>query len=170
MLAAWGADIGEALREELADLGDLGKACRIGVRLLVALFLGGVLCYQREHVGKAAGLRTHMLVALGVALFVAVPLLMGMEATALARVLQGVATGIGFIGGGAILKLTDEKQIRGLTTAASIWVAAAVGAATGLGRYWAALLGTLAAFLVLAVIGRLEARLEHRGPQGGPLA
>ncbi len=173
MLAVWGQDIGEAFRDEFADFGDLGKAVRVGIRLLVALLLGGLLGYQREHVGKPAGLRTHLLVALGTALFCAVPTLTAMDPSATARVIQGVATGVGFIGGGAILKLTDEKQIRGLTTAASIWVAAAVGVAAGLGRFWAALLGAVLAFLVLSVFGRLEDRFEHggrreEGPPGSP--
>ncbi len=166
VLLAWGEDIGEVLREELADLGDFGKACRVGVRLLVAIVLGGLLGYEREHVHKPAGLRTHMLVALGAALFTAVPLLAGMDSAAISRVIQGLATGIGFLGGGAILKLADEKTIHGLTSAASIWLATAVGVAAGVGRFWAALFGTLGALVVLSLLGRIEQRVKRNTQQG----
>jgi putative Mg2+ transporter-C (MgtC) family protein len=130
--------------------------------LLIAAALGALLGYQREHVGKPAGLRTHMLVSLGTAVFKVTPALAGIEGAALARVIQGVATGIGFIGGGAILKLTDARQIRGLTTAASIWMAAAVGVAAGMGRHATAVLGTIAGFLVLSALGTLEFRVEDK--------
>lgn len=81
--------------------------------------------------GKPAGLRTHMLVALGSALFVVASLEFGMSSSDLSRVIQGLATGIGFIEGGAIFKLNEEREITGLTTAAGIWLTAAVGVAVG---------------------------------------
>ena len=91
----------------------------------MAAVLGGILGFERERVGKAAGLRTHMLVTVGSCLFTLVPLEAGVGKDAMARVVQGLAAGIGFLGAGSILKLTEERKIHGLTTAANIWVAAA---------------------------------------------
>jgi putative Mg2+ transporter-C (MgtC) family protein len=82
-----------------------------------------------------------------------------MTSADLSRVIQGIATGIGFIGGGAILKLKEEHVVQGLTTAASIWVATAIGVAAGLGRLWSAALGAGLAFVVLSLLGRFEYRL-----------
>jgi putative Mg2+ transporter-C (MgtC) family protein len=155
-----GTSVGEVLREEFVGSGDPGTLVRLIVRLLIALFVGALLGYQREKVGKAAGLRTHMLVSLAAALFTATPELAGMDAAAVSRVIQGLAAGIGFIGGGAILKLTDERQIRGLTTAAGIWLAAACGVAAGLGRPGAALAGGALGFAVFSLLDRLEKRVE----------
>jgi putative Mg2+ transporter-C (MgtC) family protein len=164
MLAA-GQGVGEVLREEFAGLWDGGTACRVTVRLLVALGVGALLGYERGQVGKAAGLRTYMLVSLAAALFTLTPAVARMGEEAVSRVVQGVAAGIGFIGGGAILKLTDQRQIRGLTTAAGIWLAAAAGAAAGLGRHGVALAGAVLGFLVLSLLGRVEEHIERR--QGG---
>ncbi len=86
-----------------------------------------VIGWERERIGKPAGLRTHMLMSLGSARFVLRAAEAGMAIADLSRVIQGLAAGIGFIGGGAILKLPDEHQIDGLTTAAGIWLTAAVG-------------------------------------------
>jgi putative Mg2+ transporter-C (MgtC) family protein len=151
-------------------MADAGQACRLGVRLLVALAAGALLGYQREQFGKAAGLRTHMLVSLASALFTAVAVLADMDPPSISRIIQGLAAGIGFIGGGAILKLTDAKQIRGLTTASSIWLASAVGVAAGLGRPGSAILGAVAGFVVLSVLGRLEHRLEGNKEDIRPMA
>jgi putative Mg2+ transporter-C (MgtC) family protein len=151
------------LHEELGDFIEVGTLGRLVIRLLVAMAAGALLGYQREHVGKPAGLRTHMIVSLGAALFTALPTLMHMDPQAVSRIIQGVAAGIGFIGGGAILKLSDKQQIRGLTTAASLWLAAAVGVAAGLGRPGSALLGAGLGLVILAVVGWMEYRLE--GPR-----
>jgi putative Mg2+ transporter-C (MgtC) family protein len=129
------------------------------IRLLVAMLLGGIVGVQREWTGKPAGLRTHMLVALGAALFVLAPVESGMTSADLSRVIQGLATGIGFIGGGAILKLSRERDIRGLTSAAGIWMTAAMGVAAGLGRIGMALLSALLTWFILAVIGKVEHRI-----------
>jgi putative Mg2+ transporter-C (MgtC) family protein len=94
---------------------------RICTRLLVAVALGGLLGYEREAVGAAAGLRTHMMVAVGSALFVLVPQQAGMPMEDISRVIQGIAAGIGFLGAGAILKQKEVQAIKGLTTAAGIW-------------------------------------------------
>ena len=117
------------VQQEFSDLGNAEDITRIVVRLLVALLLGGLLGYERESVGASAGLRTHMLVSLGAALFVLIPLQAGMQIQDLSRVMQGVTAGIGFLGAGAILKQKEEHDIKGLTTAASVWLTAAIGIA-----------------------------------------
>src|SRR6266446_1779921 len=99
--------------------GDIEHFGRVFVRLGLAVILGGILGYERESEGKAAGLRTHILVCLGAALFMLVPLELGASLADLTRVAQGVAAGIGFLGAGAILKLSRERKIHGLTTAAN---------------------------------------------------
>jgi putative Mg2+ transporter-C (MgtC) family protein len=85
-----------------------------------------------------------------------------MTSADLSRVIQGLATGIGFIGGGAILKLSQERDIRGLTSAAGIWMTAAMGVAVGLGRIGMALLSALLTWFILTVVGKIEHRIEHR--------
>jgi len=146
----------EALTQDFTDLLDLRRLTHITVRLLVAALLGGLLGFQRERSGKAAGLRTHMLVAVGAAFFVLIPQLEGMAADALSRVLQGIITGVGFLGGGIILKVTDGQRIKGLTTASGIWLTAAVGIAVGFGRLGSALLASVLAFLILGALHRLN--------------
>jgi len=147
----------QALDAFLADFGDLPSvdmAVRSIVRMLLALLLGGVLGWQREHAGKAAGLRTHMLVCLGAALFVTVPLLAGMNQDGLSRIIQGLTTGIGFVGAGAIIKSESPMRIHGLTTAAGIWLTAAIGVAAGMGRGMTAVVATAIAFAVLWTLPR----------------
>ena len=135
---------------------DFVEAVRVVLRMLLAMLLGAILGYERQQVRKAAGLRTHMLVALGSALFVLAPLEAGMPAADVSRIVQGVAAGIGFIGAGAILKLTAEREIKGLTTAASVWMTAAAGIAAGLGRFALAVIATFLAWITLAWLARLE--------------
>ena len=130
---------------------------RVSVRLIVAALLAAVIGYQRERIGKAAGLRTHILVSVGCAFFVIASVESDFGPDALSRVIQGITTGIGFIGGGAILKLSHEHEIKGLTTAAGIWATAAIGVAAGLGRIGAAVIAMVLAWITLAVIQRLEA-------------
>ena len=148
------------LEELTAGLPDARQFARIVIRLLVAMLLGGIVGFQREHTGKPAGLRTHMLVAMGAALFVLAPAEAGMTSTDVSRVIQGLATGIGFIGAGAILKLSEEREIRGLTSAAGLWMTAAMGVAAGLGRIGMALLSALLTWFILAVVGKAEHRIE----------
>ncbi|WP_156885628.1 MgtC/SapB family protein [Massilia niastensis] len=140
------------VQQEFSDLGNAEDITRIVVRLLMAVALGGLLGYERESVGASAGLRTHMLVSLGSALFVLIPLQAGMEIQDLSRVLQGVTAGIGFLGAGAILKQTEKNDIRGLTTAASVWLTAAIGIAAGMGREATAVLSALFAMVILAIL------------------
>src|SRR5713101_4553791 len=134
------------------DFGDTRKLVVVLARLTVAMILGGVIGFERQHFGKAAGMRTYMLVALGAALFTLGPALAGMTPADLSRVIQGIATGIGFVGAGTILKLSDQQEVRGLTTAAGVWAAAAVGVAAGAGWLWPAVFGCLLIWFVLFVL------------------
>ncbi len=143
-------------RELFLGLGDGGHLVRVVVRLLVAAVLGGVVGFEREREGKAAGIRTHMLVSLGGALLTLGCLEAGFTSADLSRVVQGLVTGIGFLGGGTILKAKDEHQIRGLTTAASIWMTMSLGVAVALGMLWPALLGVALAWVVLRLMHRVE--------------
>src|SRR3989442_926598 len=140
------------LAEEFSSLPDAAEVTRVMVRLLLAALLGGIVGYEREHKGKAAGLRTHMLVAMGAALFVLVPERGGMGIADMSRVIQGVVAGVGFLGAGAIIKRHSEEQVQGLTTAAGIWMTAAIGVACGLGREAIALLATLLAIVILVML------------------
>lgn len=143
--------------EELrSGMPDLHETVRIVVRLVAASLLGAIIGLQREHAGKPAGLRTHMLVSLGSALFVLIPLQIGMDFDGLSRIIQGVATGIGFLGGGAILKVSQERDIHGLTTAAGIWLTCAVGVGVGLGGLGVGLIAVALAWIILALLWRFE--------------
>lgn len=155
----------DPLRDALFDMPDAAHLLRVGARLLVALVLGGMLGYERERAGKAAGLRTHILVALGSSLFVLGSLEAGMSLADLSRVIQGIVAGIGFLGAGAILKRVDRDEVQGLTTAANIWFTAAVGTAVGSGHLWLPIMGTALALLVLVLLGRMESRLEAHAPR-----
>jgi putative Mg2+ transporter-C (MgtC) family protein len=151
---AWWHEVWVTLQAEFADVGDASQLTRITVRLLMAAVLGGILGFEREHKGKAAGIRTHMLVALGAALFVLVPQMSGSQADAMSRVVQGVIAGIGFLGAGTILKNNEgeEGHVKGLTTAAGLWMTAAIGVPAGLGREATAVLSTLLALAILSVM------------------
>lgn len=140
---------------------DVPQLVRITLRLLAALIIGTAIGLQRELTHKPAGLRTHMLVALGTSLFIVGGAEMGMPLDSLAKIVQGIATGIGFLGGGAILKLTTEREIHGLTTAAGIWMTAAASAAAALGQIAVALIGTAFGLFILIVFHRLEKQLGH---------
>lgn len=151
------------LQSEFADIDDVAQLTRITVRLLIAALLGAVLGFEREHKGKAAGVRTHMLVAIGAALFVMVPQLSGAQADAMSRVVQGVIAGIGFLGAGTILKGHAEdadQHVKGLTTAGGLWITAAIGVSAGLGRESTAILSTLLALAVFSVMPLIVARLD----------
>ena len=149
--------LGAALWQELVDdfPGNV-EIARLTVRLLFAVILGGVLGFQRAEAGKAAGMRTYMLVTLGAALVVLLPQLAGMSSADLSRIIQGIVTGIGFIGGGVILKMSEEHRIVGVTTAASIWLTATIGIAAGTGRLSLAVVGTILGFVILTILGPLE--------------
>ena len=141
-------------------IGDPRQVMRVVIRLLAATILGAIVGFEREKAGKPAGLRTNTLVCLGTAVFIIVCSEVGMSHDALSRVIQGIVTGIGFIGAGSILKLEGERDIRGLTTAAGVWMTAAIGVCVGLGSIGIAAMGTLLAVIILAVVGAIEARAE----------
>jgi putative Mg2+ transporter-C (MgtC) family protein len=108
-----------------------------------------------------------MLVALGAALFVIAGLESGMSSSDMSRIIQGLVTGIGFIGAGAILKIEDERAITGLTSAAGIWLTAALGVTVGLGLWGAALVGVVLIWFILAVLLRVEARPDPKRDDSG---
>ena len=138
---------------------------QITLRLLTALVAGGVVGLQRELTHKPAGLRTHMLLSLGIALILVTAEESGMSKSDLSRVVQGLVTGVGFLGGGAILKLTAEHEIHGLTTAAGLWLTAAAGAAAGLGRLGLSIVGVCLGVFVLSTFSKVEKRLgRHISP------
>lgn len=154
----------ETLRDEFADLSDPAQFTRVAVRLLVAVALAAIIGYERELHRKTAGLRTHMLVALGVALLIVAAEQSGTQPAEMTRVLQGLFAGIGFLGAGAILKLDEKQRVTGLTTAASIWATAAIAATAGLGRQATAVFATLLAYVILSLLVRLEQNLERAAP------
>jgi putative Mg2+ transporter-C (MgtC) family protein len=141
------------------------------LRLLVAAILGGVVGFERAASGKRAGLRTHMLVAVGAALFVSssdmamhwartetpqhAPSILQVQIAALSPV-QAVATGIGFLGAGTIFVAGRRRSVHGLTTAASIWVIAAIGVAVGFDRFLLAAGASLLTLVILHVLIHLE--------------
>ena len=135
------------------------------VRLGLAALLGAVLGLQRERVHSTAGLRTHMLVSLGAAFFVLAAIESGATAPDVSRVIQGIVAGIGFLGAGTILKIGDRAQVHGLTTAASIWLTAAVGTGAGLGHIWLPVLGAVFGWIILGPVGRLESQRPPVPPQ-----
>jgi putative Mg2+ transporter-C (MgtC) family protein len=149
--------------EELAaGIPEPKELVSLTIRLLFAIVLGAVVGIQREQSHKPAGLRTHMLVSLGAALFVIAVVESGMDNDGVSRVLQGLVTGIGFLGGGAILKLQQQREVEGLTTAAGIWLMAAVGVAVGLGRLGLATVGTILTWIIMSWIGRIEHRINAK--------
>jgi putative Mg2+ transporter-C (MgtC) family protein len=154
----------EFLREITNGLPDATEFARAVIRLLVAALLGAVVGFERERAGKAAGLRTHMLVALGAALLMLAAAESGMTPSDLSRIIQGVITGIGFLGAGSILKSEEQREIRGLTTAAGIWLTAGVGVAAGLGRWGTAAVAVAASWIILGLLTRLERRLDVNDP------
>ena len=160
---AWDS-IRNTIAAEFSDLGSSEEVTQLVVRMLVAAFLGGLLGLEREMQGKAAGIRTHMLVAASSALIVLVPLQMGFEGDALSRVVQGLLAGIGFLCAGAILKLDREDPPTGLTPAASVWMTSAIGIAAGLGREMTAALATLLVLFILLLERPLK-RLGLKQPE-----
>jgi putative Mg2+ transporter-C (MgtC) family protein len=146
------------LQDEFSDLADPEQFTRVVARLALAVALGACLGYEREQKGSTAGLRTHMLVALGVALPVVAATQSGFAPDDVSRVLQGILAGIGFLGAGAIIKQSENESVKGLTTAASIWATAAIAVAAGLGREVTAILATAIAVAILSLLLRLERR------------
>jgi putative Mg2+ transporter-C (MgtC) family protein len=152
----------ELLWQELTNgIPDSRSLWIIVIRVIAATLLGAVVGIQRERAGKPAGLRTHVLVSLGTAIVVLACAGSGMDMAGQSRVIQGIVTGIGFIGAGSILKVSEERDIRGLTTAAGLWLTAAVGVACGLGTIGLALITAVLALIILALEG-LQSRIAKK--------
>ena len=149
-------------QELTSGMPDGRQLVHVLIRLIAATLLGAVVGMQREKAGKPAGLRTHMLVTLGTAVFVLACSGVGMSSDGLSRVIQGIATGIGFIGAGSILKLNEERDVQGLTTAAGVWMTAAIGVAVGLGSLGVAILSTVFTLFILSFATRFEPRADER--------
>jgi putative Mg2+ transporter-C (MgtC) family protein len=160
-MSAWDR-IANTVVAEFSDIADLEQFTTVVVRLLLAAFLGALVGLERELAGKPAGLRTHMLVALGSAIFVLIPMQAGIEMEDLSRVIQGLLAGVGFLCAGAILKAEKEEQVHGLTTAASLWMTAAIGMGAGLGREATAVLTTLLGLAILALEGPIQRLVARR--------
>src|SRR5215470_6454708 len=148
-------------QELTSGLHDASHLAHVIIRLLAATVLGGLLGIQREGTRKPAGLRTHLLVSLATAAFVIGCSSVGMSLDGLSRVIQGIVTGIGFIGAGTILKLSEEHEIKGLTTAASVWLASAIGVTVGLGNLGIGVMIAVLGLLILA-LERVERRIEGK--------
>lgn len=129
------------------------------INLLIAFVLGGIIGWFREAEGKTAGLRTHILVCVGAALFMIISGEMMLKSGVAdpGRIAAGVVAGIGFIGAGCIVQA--RGAVRGITTAASIWVTAAIGLATGIGLYVGAAATTIIALITLELLRVVERRI-----------
>ena len=138
----------------------------LAVRLLLAAALGAALGIERELHSKPAGLRTNILIAVGSALFTMVSMNIGHAGATPDRIAAQIVTGVGFLGGGAILR--SGITVHGMTTAATIWVNAAVGMAAGAGQYAMATAATVLTLVVLAVLPPLEAYFDRRAGVENP--
>lgn len=147
------------------DSGVMETLIAVG-KLLIALACGAVIGWEREVHEKAAGLRTHMLVSAGSCLFAIV----GLEVHAafpgsdVLRVVQGLIMGMGFLAGGVIFR--EGASVKGLTTAAGLWVLAAIGLAVGLGNFLLAFVATLLSFITISVLAKVERRAGTHADRG----
>lgn len=137
-------------------------------RLTLALLVGGIIGWNRQAEHKPAGLRTHMLVSLGSAVFLLLPLMTSSSESSesVSRVIQGVAAGVGFLGAGEIIHQSahesGKRSVKGLTSAATIWLTAALGMVAGCGLWQLSLLATLMTLFILIVAKKLERVVFHR--------
>lgn len=160
----------------LADLIDIFRL-ELLLQLGLATLLGGAIGLERELGGKPAGLRTNILICIGSALYTQLSLALVPEGSDASRVAGQIVTGVGFIGAGTILHA--RGAVVGLTSAATIWVVAAIGVALGAGHYAEGLLATLVVLVVLQGLGRIEVVIErhstkshltvHARPDAAPL-
>jgi len=135
------------------------------LRMTVAVVASGLIGWDRQRSGRPAGLRTHMLVGLGAALVVSVPLGGGMADVS--RAVQGVATGIGFLCAGDILHHMrgGDERVKGLTSAAALWVSAAIGMVAAVGAWRFVIIGTIGTLLILIVMRPVERFLVKDQPE-----
>jgi len=145
------------------DLGIMGVGA---LRLLLAAGCGFAIGWEREYHEKGAGLRTHMLISVGACLFALVGASVARDSVGadVTRLVQGAMLGIGFIAGGVIF--TARGAVRGLTTAAGLWVLTAVGLAAGFGQYFLACVGTLLVFLIVTLLKGAKGWVHTHGPHG----
>lgn len=132
---------------------------QILLQLVVAATLGGIIGFQRKHAGKPAGMRTYALVCLGAALFTILSTNAFQQYTQMpgfdpSRVAANIVVGIGFLGAGVII--FRMGRVEGLTTAAGMWLAAAIGMAVGVNFYFAAILSSFLALFIMSAVGKLE--------------
>lgn len=146
------------IQSEFSDIPNVAQATKVVLRLVIASLLGGLIGYERELRGKSAGLRTHMLVALGAALFILVPQQAGASSQDVSRILQGLIAGVGFLGAGAIMIGQQKENETGLTTAASVWITAAIGITVGIGFETTAVLSTFITLVILALIPKIVSK------------
>ncbi len=131
------------------------------IGIILAVVLGGIVGLERELSGKPAGLRTNVLICVGAAVFTLISRYMGgTENDSISRIAAQIVTGIGFLGAGAIMN--DRGGIHGLTTAATIWLVAGIGMACGADMYFAAVITTVVAVFVLAVMAKFEKIIKNR--------
>lgn len=126
-------------------------------RILLAAILGAAIGFERERSQKAAGLRTNALVAMGAALLTVISLSFGGAGADPSRIISNIIVGIGFIGGGAILR--EGPRISGITTAATLWVVAAIGIAVGMGFYREALFSVAVVYFILTILWLIEKKV-----------
>ena len=149
-------------RELASDFPTAAQLVRICVRLIATVIIASVVGVQRERSHKSAGLRTHLMVALGAAIFVLIPEEAGYTTGDISRVMQGIATGIGFLGGGVILKVDAQQRVRGLTTAAAIWLMAVIGVSCGIGRFGIAIVSVLLSWFILVALAPIDRILDGK--------
>jgi putative Mg2+ transporter-C (MgtC) family protein len=159
------APMHDLLNSAFPNYLDVEAFLRISIRLAASMILGGLIGWERQSEGKTAGVRTHMMVSLGAALFALVSLESDHDPRDFTRVIQGVAAGIGFLGAGAIIKVSSENEPKGLTTAAGIWMTAGVGLAVGAGLLWTAVSGVVLAWMVLGYFHVVERWWKRRHKQ-----
>ncbi len=139
----------------------------IATKLFLSALLGGLVGLEREHGHKPAGLRTNMLICIGATMFGLVGTYYFTQTDDISRLWQNILTGVGFLGAGAVFK--DERNVRGLTTAATIWAVAALGLAVAAGLYFLAITSEVIILIALFALRRFE---HHRAfsadaePQG----
>jgi len=144
---------------------NMPSVMEVATRLVAATLIGSGVGLDRELRHKPAGLKTHALVALGAALIIVVSAsltdLLHPDSAVMSRVIQGIIAGVGFLGGGAILK-SSEEMVTGVTTAASIWLVASLGIACGAGEFATALIALAIALVVLVLGNAFESRILGR--------
>jgi putative Mg2+ transporter-C (MgtC) family protein len=139
-------------------------------RLSLAIIIGALIGLERQLDHKPAGLRTHMLVSLGAAIFVLTGIQIGTvqdDVSSVSRIIQGITAGVGFLGAGEIINTVQqsgEVKVQGLTSAAAIWVSASLGVAAGCGLWTIGLFGAIATFLILRVAKLLEEKIKRDRP------